>query len=91
MTDLEQCCIRHQGFTHLRCILPLNHPGEHSFTEGNPDDWRPAQPTLRDQFAMAALGSMLGGLAEPSRYKGDHASAAYSIADAMLEARKVKP
>jgi len=49
-----------------------------------------AQSDLRDQFAIAALAGMLafdltGGI--PKEFAAD----AYSFADAMLEARKVKP
>jgi hypothetical protein len=45
-------------------------------------------PTMRDQFAMAAL---IGGLA--GRKQGDRvewAKVAYEFADAMIEARKEK-
>lgn len=45
-------------------------------------------PTLRDQFAMAALQGMLAAndTYEPKEYAND----AYAIADAMLEAREVE-
>lgn len=47
-----------------------------------------AQPTLRDQFAMAALPAVMnkvGGF-NPKI----HAADAYEIADAMMEARNAK-
>lgn len=46
------------------------------------------QPTLRDQFAMAALAS-LGPVCAPTDTPRDFALAAYAIADAMMEARKL--
>ena len=44
------------------------------------------QPTLRDQFAMAALA----GLMAHPRLFGDTAETAYKIADCMLKAREIK-
>ena len=43
-----------------------------------------AQPTLRDQFAMAALATIGAMLSD------DMAECAYEIADAMMEARNAK-
>lgn len=50
-------------------------------------------PTLRDQFAMSALQGMLTTAGGPCLHGLDGielqtATAAYSLADAMLEARK---
>ena len=44
--------------------------------------------TLRDYFAAAALQ---GNLIEPTASNDDVAKWAYSLADAMLKAREVKP
>lgn len=57
------------------------------------------QPTLRDQFAIAALGGLLGfphhegfQFPPPSHSQpADVASLAYAFADAMLAARETKP
>ena len=43
-----------------------------------------AQPTLRDQFAMAALATIGAMISD------DMAECAYEIADAMMEARNAK-
>lgn len=49
----------------------------------------PEQPTLRDQFAIAALQGILAGFKkEALNDTGAIAEAAYAFADAMLEARK---
>lgn len=45
-----------------------------------------AQPTLRDQFAMAALTGLLAGTLPTTHSVG----AAYEIADLMMEARNAK-
>lgn len=53
-------------------------------TRGNPD-----MPTLRDQFAMAALTAAYGVLLESGHFwPRALADQAYKIADAMMEARK---
>lgn len=53
-------------------------------------DTQRAQPTLRDQFAMAALTGYIGH----GTYAGTDgpviARLAYQVADAMIEARKPK-
>lgn len=46
-----------------------------------------AQPTLRDQFAMAALPPIMGKVGIGSDSWAKHA---YDIADAMLQARRTK-
>jgi hypothetical protein len=45
-----------------------------------------SQPSLRDQFAMAALTGLLAN-PDAAKYK-DRAEVAYNYADAMMEARK---
>ena len=47
----------------------------------------PDGPTLRDQFAMAALPALIGLHRADLRWK-DCAPEAYKLADAMMEARK---
>ena len=60
-----------------------------------PNDPRYLPPkTLRDEFAMAALTALAakdGDAIGPYWTHEDKAIAAYRYADAMLEARKVKP
>ena len=51
-------------------------------------DAQRAQPTLRDQFAMAALTGMFAGRPPGELPAEDWAAAAYAWADAMIEARK---
>ena len=46
-------------------------------------------PTLRDQFAIAALTGILADHTRDDDHKG-HAANAYEYADAMLAARKRK-
>jgi hypothetical protein len=49
----------------------------------------PAQATLRDQFAMAALAGIVASDWRPDQDDSSHqAETAYRYADAMLEARK---
>lgn len=47
------------------------------------------QPTLRDQFAMAALSGLLVNPDCDAEYRETYATAAYTFADAMMEARKL--
>lgn len=50
-------------------------------------------PTLRDQFAMAAMTGFNKGMVDYGWGKdvlSGHAKQAYAIADAMLQARKLK-
>lgn len=47
-------------------------------------------PTLRDQFAMAAIPALLADRDSPAVYLADVAKAAYDLADAMLAAREAK-
>jgi hypothetical protein len=46
------------------------------------------QPSLRDQFAMAALTGLIGSYAYPEEVSKRIASTAYVLADSMLKARK---
>jgi hypothetical protein len=52
------------------------------------------QRTLRDEFAMAVMPIVAGGMAQPITLPADvsaakfAASLAYALADAMMEARK---
>lgn len=46
------------------------------------------QPTLRDQFAMAALTGLLSTSHGQAESVVDQADTAYRYADAMMEARK---
>lgn len=57
------------------------------FREEQRQRWN-EQPTLRDQFAMAAL---TGLLAHEACAATEASECAYRYADAMLEARKVQP
>ena len=45
------------------------------------------QPTLRDQFAMAALTGMLAACPHPEELITRRSNTAYEYADAMLKAR----
>lgn len=47
------------------------------------------RPSLRDQFAMAALTGLVGGYWKENK-DNDHAKYAYSLADAMLAEREKK-
>lgn len=52
---------------------------------------REAQPTLRDQFAMAALTSMLSPTQDITPSTPEYAAKlSYWFADAMMEARDAK-
>jgi len=53
--------------------------------------WELENPTLRDQFAMAALTGLVSSLGDTDNEYFMFAGDAYLLADAMLEARKVKP
>ena len=46
------------------------------------------EPTLRDQFAMSAMGTMSSLFGEGDSYIFKAAQSAYKVADAMLKARE---
>lgn len=58
----------------------------------DPFEWKAlcALITLRDQFAMAALTGMLASGVDSPNFRRDQAEYCFAVADAMMEARRLK-
>ncbi len=74
-------CYKDKIWLHDVTICPLIRGGE-EMTQDNPET-----PTLRDQFAMVALTGFIAHYGYPTTDQ-QMAEGVYTLADAMLEARK---